>query len=710
MKILSYIETPNQLRMANEISKYNDSDDIFDIALFCNGISIDVKNFIFKESNINEVFILDRHFQKKEKINNKNLEPIIKFFSFLSEKYDKILFFNDGTNTTKSLIPFINRRKSKILVIQDGFLGHLTNIHEKESLLKYQNLLDNSEDNLYKISKSQKYKKLIEKHTKTTKIGFCNVDTYCVFGKDIKNKLILKHGIKPENIHVTGSIFKPKNMVSRSNTFKSKVKKILYIGQCQVHHGKAKLESWEIEFRNIITALSEFDLTYKFHPGESEKIKEYIYKNYNSIMEINDEGFTDSNYLSKFDLIITETSSIVLEACILDLPIAIYKMKCLNEQLPIINHPTLYYVSNIKEVEDIFKIKQNKNIVSSDLSNYIEQDKKNFIYEIIYEKENIKVTYNKSINNEYRILQSMDINEEMILFTILQDVKKKGNDNKYKYKLLKNTLNCYCKIENIPNINSFFRLISLFIRKKIIITREDLLFFTLYYLNKKSINISNILDSLIDDEIRNDIYLFKYLTNNDSNNVLALKFRSVFLINLLQKYLKKEIVDEKIYYQVLLNNINKVSFSNILDYLLFTSNDLFFSNVLAKVSSIYFDKLLLNKIIYNKIFSIDFNCIDNICKYIVIQKLITSNCKSLINEKLNNIKDRELEFYLITSRYNILNKNYFLFLFNFLKLLHIRNYRYIDTVKVLFKPQYMKNEFYNKIRKIYNKIKKVKKK
>ena len=268
-RILVFLETPLHLKLFIRLFGLDDGDNVSIIAL--PNIHQELYNQLRKLKTNREIILASASSSFNASCEMDIQETIS------NAEFDLFLNFNDGTNATKRLLKHIDDKK--IITIQDGYLGHEREFNADFNKVHYQNLKSKSISYLSKVDK--KTLDLYTHNVYKCKIGTSRKGQYIYTDKDTAVKSSIIHSIAPDRVHLGSwnSTHQPlKKHNHQLDYSENRDIQMLYIGQCHSHHGHMSEEAYIDHLRDIfnIKELYPYNLSYRFHPGEPERLRDKI--------------------------------------------------------------------------------------------------------------------------------------------------------------------------------------------------------------------------------------------------------------------------------------------------------------------------------------------------------------------------------------------------------------------------------------------------
>jgi len=353
--IIAFCESINQVRIANDAAReWAPWTRVIGVT-FARTFGIE-PGAILSATDLHDFVLLDRY--RDDSLPEKDLllavDDWLAAVPGAGENDVCVLSFNDGSRLARRFV-----RKALDLglpgfVIQDGYLGHETDVSARtleEFHAVHASLLDGARDLQASIA-DPKLRDLYRRHASTTKIGATGDCIYFVRGQDIKVKMCMRHGVRPEQVHVVGSVHaaldRADHMEARDPE-PSRRPRALYVGQCHTLHGKADEATWLRLSRQIFQQLADspqIDFHYKFHPSESPRMRELLGQQIpETITVLEGDVLTPATY-RRYDYILTETSTALLDAVRAGAGGIVIEIPELGELLPRVDSPgRVHYTS-----------------------------------------------------------------------------------------------------------------------------------------------------------------------------------------------------------------------------------------------------------------------------------------------------------------------------------------------------------------------------
>ncbi|MBX3569196.1 MAG: hypothetical protein KF914_14125 [Rhizobiaceae bacterium] len=358
VRILSFAETPNQLHMARETARMMARDIQLEVFVIQKIFRLP-PHLLLEAAEDMPVHPVDR-----SGVHNAHDGEILfcarEWFKSVIDDYAAVLMFNDGTRVSLMVSEWARQSGKPVAVVQDGVLGHVTNpglrsypaflaLHAK--LLASQFMFLDAAANVANVQWAAQngvpggltLQKLYDLHCGSTKIGAGKASQYFVHNQDIRIKTAIRHALPAQSIAVTGSFHAvpPRGR----NEAERPAADILYVGQCHTRHGKARLEDWLSDFRQIVDSMAGQDVLYRFHPGELPSTRKMLTEIIDGRFRIDTSGILRASDLGRYGMIVSETSSVTFDAIRAGKPAIVVEAPCLAERLPRVDHPLLIYTT-----------------------------------------------------------------------------------------------------------------------------------------------------------------------------------------------------------------------------------------------------------------------------------------------------------------------------------------------------------------------------
>ncbi|GEM_PF-4118181 len=360
MKIYSYCEASNQVAHLGVLLPEFQAKG-YELVLFITP-KIDVGGVIDKAREIGVTFVeLDEKLDetvaalKAKGIRKSYLDACIDLACekarLLMADGDLFLTFNDGTLKAAPLGRIARELGLKTMTVQDGFHGFEPQPEFSPwwypLVRRFCLLFGYFPDSLKFFVANQIHR--------SQPFGKTHPDYVFLFGKSAEETMRLLYGVPKKNIHIVGSLLIDKRV------FSSKIKRrenpeifsVFYPDQNFVRQRKMRMQDWQKHYPPFILTLASFTPIYKFHPSESEEIRNHVEYHFGAYMRLDSSRLITDETYQNVDMVVTLTSSTFLNALANGKPVVTYRMPKLFDRFPKIKSPLLRVVDELDELEEV---------------------------------------------------------------------------------------------------------------------------------------------------------------------------------------------------------------------------------------------------------------------------------------------------------------------------------------------------------------------
>lgn len=348
LQIYAFCESFNQIEIANHLAlEWRDWANVSAVS-FGRTFKFAPKAVI-QANHLSDFIHLDR--TQNESFTEANAISAMQDWMQAISVYDPVtLSFNDGTRIGREFIAAATDNNVRSFILQDGVLGHETNIFAADSHAAFREAHHSimvGDLSLGEAMRDDALRALYRRHSRTTKIGASRNGIYFVRGDDVKVKMCMLHGVRPDQVHVTGSVHGAMPAGGTVKIASQGKKSLLYIGQCHTRFGLISKSRWIDISRVIFKQLSKLDesaqVFYKFHPSELDEMRAALARLLPGNVGIMPDTVLKGPDYSAFDFVLSESSTSILDALHAGTGVIIQQVDALSERLPPIDHENLHY-------------------------------------------------------------------------------------------------------------------------------------------------------------------------------------------------------------------------------------------------------------------------------------------------------------------------------------------------------------------------------